>query len=66
MNVENPNINYNISNDGPKIGFLEAFYGILFTVYFGHFKVRQHKKTGKDEGCPRPCILAVMKAHLLT
>lgn len=31
MNVENPNINYNISNDGPKIGFLEAFYGILFS-----------------------------------
>ncbi|OGI07622.1 MAG: hypothetical protein A3I68_04475 [Candidatus Melainabacteria bacterium RIFCSPLOWO2_02_FULL_35_15] len=31
MNVENPNINYNISNDGPKIGFLEAFYGVLFS-----------------------------------
>ena len=30
MNAENPNINYNISNDGPNIGFLEAFYGVLF------------------------------------
>ena len=32
MSVENPNINFdqNIPNDGPKIGFLEAFYGVLF------------------------------------
>ncbi len=30
MSTENPNINYNISNDGPNIGFLEAFYGVLF------------------------------------
>ena len=30
MSTENPNINLNIPNDGPKIGFLEAFYGILF------------------------------------
>ncbi len=30
MHTENPNINYNISNDGPTIGFLEAFYGVLF------------------------------------
>ena len=31
MNAENPNINYNISNDGPNISFLEAFYGVLFS-----------------------------------
>ena len=30
MSTENPNINYNISNDGPNISFLEAFYGVLF------------------------------------
>ena len=31
MNVENMNFEQNISSDGPKIGFLETFYGILFS-----------------------------------
>ncbi len=30
MSTENPNINLNIPNDGPKISFLETFYGVLF------------------------------------
>lgn len=31
MNVENINIEQSMLNDGPKISFLEAFYGILFS-----------------------------------
>lgn len=30
MNLENINYEQNILNDGPKISFLEAFYGVLF------------------------------------
>ena len=30
MNAETPNVNFDIPTDGPKIGFLEAFYGVLF------------------------------------
>lgn len=31
MNLENINLEQSILNDGPKVGFLEAFYGVLFS-----------------------------------
>ena len=31
MNAENINIEQHLPHDGPKIGFLESFYGILFS-----------------------------------
>jgi len=31
MNVENLNINQSLPNEGPKLSFLEAFHGVLFS-----------------------------------